>query len=250
MGRINDSWFEFNGVKSSSMGVRIMSAHVSTRGEMRGTQEAVSARNGYLWLSDGTLKAFDEKYTCHVRQSMLHACAAWLSGSGRLRFSHMPDAQYDARPIKAVEYKRITSDTDPIYEFVVTFTCQPYAYVYPPAGDIILTTSGGTLTNPGTAAALPRIAVEGSGYFSLTIGMQTLFFVNVTDGGVIVDSELGDALTLDGTLLANDKIDGDLFQIQPGSNVVSWLTGGENEAGEIVSGSVTKVTITPRWRYM
>lgn len=70
--------------------------------------------------------------------------------------------------------------------------------------------------------------------------METLFFTDV-ESGIIVDSVLMDALTPDGALLANDHVDGTPFEIQPGTNVVSWLTDG---------GSIQSVEITPRWRYI
>ena len=132
--------------------------------------------------------------------------------------------------------------------FTVAWTCAPHRRLYPDAEPITITSSGTAIDNPGTAAALPRVEITGNGDFSITIGMQTAFFRGV-EGGIIVDSELGDALTTDGAQLANDRMDGELYAIQPGTNVVSWLTGGEDEDGNATTGSVSQVRITPRWRY-
>ena len=156
---------------------------------------------------------------------------------------------YDARIVKPIEYKCVIPGEDPLYEFAVTFSCQPFPRVWPEAKPFPVTASGAQFTNPGTAPALPRIEIVGSGSFMLTIGKQTMTFTNV-EGGIIVDSELGDALTLDGALLANDKIDGELFQIQPGWNVVNWLLGGSSDDEDDQPGSIQKITITPRWRYL
>ena len=223
-----------------------MDAHQYARGEARGSQEEVSGRSGYIWLGDGASDAFEIKRTCRAPASRLREIAAWLSGAGRLRFCEEEDAAYEARVIKKVEFKRVAPGADPLYEFAVTFSCQPHPYVWPEAEPVEITESGTELVNPGTAPALPRIAITGSGSFSLSIGKQTLSFTGV-EGGVIVDSELGDALTEDGSLLVNDKISGDLFEIQPGRNTVQWIEGGMNEEGDD-PGSVLKVTITPRWR--
>lgn len=254
MGRLNDSWFEFNGVKSNDMGVRIMSAHMFSRGKMRGTQETVSARDGYLWISDDSMKQYDAKYTCRVLQSNLRACAAWLHGNGMLRFSQEPDAQYSARPIKAIEFKRITLDADPLYKFTVTFTCQPYAYVYPAAEDITITTSGTGFTALGTYFALPKLAIYGSGAFSVTISggghSSSMFFTGVPSGGIVVDSELMDALTMDGAGLLNRCIrsgSDDFFRIWPGANTLTWGLGSGDEEE---SGGITKIVLTPRWRWL
>ena len=250
MPRINQSWFEFNGKKSTDMDVRLMDVHLFSRGEDRGAQTAVAGRSGYVWIGDGANGEFDIKRTCRAPVSQLRRISAWLSGSGNLRFSQEEDAMYEARIIKAIEYKRVLPGMNSLYEFAVTFSCQPFPRVWPEAEPIEITQSGTELVTRGTAPALPRIEIAGSGDFYLTIGMQTLAFTNV-DGGIIVDSELGDALTADGALLANDCVDGELFRIQSGLNTVSWILGGtDDDTGEPTPGSIQKVTITPRWRYL
>ena len=227
----------------------MMDVHVFSRGQARGAQKTVAGRSGYVWIGDGASEAFDIKRTCRAPASRLREISAWLSGAGSLRFSAEEDAMYDARIVKPVEYKCKIPGADPIYEFAVTFSCQPFPRVWPEAKPVPITVSGTELRNPGTAPALPRIEIVGSGSFLLTIGKQAMVFSDV-DGGIIVDSELGDAFTTDGALLANEHIDGELFQIQPGLNVVSWIPGGVGEEDADVPGSVESVTITPRWRYM
>ena len=247
---MNTSWFEFNGKKSTDMDVRLTDVHLFSRGEARGEQKTVAGRSGYVWLGDGATEAFEIKRTCRAPSTRLRQISAWLSGAGGLRFSQEENAMYDARVVKAIEYKRVIPGMNPLFEFSVTFSCQPFPRIWPEAAPVEITASGTELRNPGTAPALPMIEIIGSGDFALTIGMQTLAFTGV-EGGIIVDSELGDALTADGALLANDRIDGELFQIQPGLNVVSWLLGGTDEENDAdTPGSIEKVTITPRWRYM
>ena len=230
------------------MDVRIMDVHHFYHGAARGSQETVAGRDGYVWLGDGAIEAFDIKHTCRAPSTRLREITAWLAGSGGLRFSAEEDAMYDARIVKAIEYKKVIPGMNPIFEFAVTFSCQPFPRVWPEAEPIVITKSGTDLPNPGTAPALPRIEIVGSGSFALTIGKQTLAFTGV-EKGIIVDSELGDAFTPDGALLANDKIDGELFQIQPGFNVVSWVLGAAGEEDADLDGTVEKVTVTPRWRY-
>ena len=176
------------------------------------------------------------------RLSRLDSAAAWLTGSGPLRFSWAEDRAYDARAAKSSDAAQVSPDADPLMEFDVTFTCQPFRRLVPEAAPFTISSSGESFTNPGTAPSLPRVKITGSGDFSVSIGMETLFFSGVSGGGIIVDSELMDALTYDGELLANDRVSGTPFQIQPGVNVVSWLA----ESGS----SVTAVEILPRWRYL
>lgn len=249
MARNNNSWFEFSGINSRDMGVQLKDAHIDFSGKWRGELKEVPGRNGFIWQGENAREYFEIKRVCRVRESNKRAAKAWLMGQGRLRFSHEPDAEYDARIIRKIDFKMVCSGTDPIYEFSVVFTCQPDPYIYPPAEDFTVISTGTQIPVPEHAYSLPRITITGNGDFSLTIGMQTVYFRDVKDG-IIIDSELGDALTLDGSQLANDKMDGPLFEIQPGYNAISWLTGGTDEDGNAISGTITQITITPRWRYI
>lgn len=212
-------------------------------------RKKVAGRNGALKYGPRTYNDVQVRIECDVRdETKLPEVLAWLTGEGRLRFSDEPEYTYDASVEK--EYSR-----SPIMSrykgqrFTVTWTCHPFRRLYPEAGAIAFSEPG-MIENPGTAPSLPLIKIVSSGTFSLTIGMQTVRFTDVDGGGIIIDSELGDALTLDGAQLANDKMDGPLFEIQPGYNGISWFAGGEDDEGNVLSGSVTQVTITPRWRYI
>ena len=250
MARNNNSWFEFSGINSRDMGVHLKDAYVDFSGCWRGEIKVVPSRNGYIWQGENAREYFEIKRVCRVRESNKRAVKAWLSGQGLLRFSHEADAQYVAQVIQKIDFKMVCPGTDPIYEFSVVFTCQPDPYIYPPADDFTATETGAQIPMPEHAYSLPRVTIHGSGTFSLTIGMQTVFFSNVVGGGIIVDSELGDALNLEGNQLANECMDGELFKIQPGYNGISWLEGGTDEDGNATSGNVTAVIITPRWRYI
>ena len=75
----------------------------------------------------------------------------------------------------------------------------------------------------------------------VAIGRQVMFFTGISDG-VIVDSALMDALTLDGGGLLNNHVSGDFFTLDPGyPTTVSWTL----DSGAALS----KIIITPRWRY-
>lgn len=248
MNRITEAWFEFKGIRSDEMGIFLRQMATRFVPGVNIARKKVAGRDGDLKYGPRTYNSVQVRIECDVRdESKLPAVLAWLTGEGRLRFSDEPEYAYDASVEK--EYSR-----SPIMSrykgqrFTVTWICQPFRRLYPEPGAIAFSAPG-TLENPGTATALPLIRIVGSGSFSLTIGMQTVYFNNI-EGGIAIDSELGDALTLDGSQLANDKMSGSLFEIQPGYNGISWLEGGEDDEGNPISGSVTQVTITPRWRYI
>lgn len=245
---LSEGWFEFKGVKSSDMGIRLQSMPNRSIPGIKAKRQSVAGRDGGITYGDTSFEDAAASIQCDVRDtSKLLEILAWLTGKGPLRFSDEPDLMYDAHIISGFTRSSITALMSG-QRFTVEWECAPFRRLYPEAADLVFIAAG-AFENPGTAPSLPRIAIYGSGSFSLTIGMQTAFFSGVEDG-IIIDSELGDALTLDGAQLANDRMTGELFKIQPGYNVVSWLTGGEDDEGNAVSGSISQVVITPRWRYI
>lgn len=242
MKRHSEAWFEFGGIKNTELGVEMISMPARNLPIQRGKSYCVSGRSGMLWRSDGAYDNVEISLEFIVPDEVnIIAVNGWLSGSGLLRFSDEPEYAYEARISRNFKRQSVTPRMT-AQRYAVTFTCHPFRLLYPEADAFTISASGSTFNNPGTAPSKPRLKITGSGDFSVTIGMETLFFSGVTDGGIIVDSQLMDALTYDGALLANDRISGMPWTLQPGWNVVSWLT----ETGSYVSG----IEITPRWRYL
>lgn len=246
MPRINSTWFEFRGENSQEYNVRIMDNFSVSAPGVRGTSKTVAGRSGDLWLSTGEYNVIDIKHTIRVPMSRYGDMLRWLDGSGSLVFSQSPEYAYKARfnrngggNSRGIEFKSVTKGADPLLEGQIVFTCQPFRYMNPEPKTEEFTSSG-TIYNPGTASSQPKVTITGSGDFSVTIGGETLYFTGIS-GGIVVDSELMDALTLDGTALLNNNMSGTPWQIQPGANAVNW---------EVSTGSVTKVEILPRWRFL
>lgn len=239
MNRLTEAWFEFGGRNSTEFGILMREMPVRQQPALRGKAVTVSGAHGTRWQSDGGYDTIDVSVEFVAADaSRIKDINAWLTGFGALRFSDEPDVAYDARIVKAYKRQSVTPRLDgQVYS--ITFSCQPFKRLIPAAEPITITASGTTIPNPGTAPSQPRVTIAGSGNFSVTIGMETLFFADVS-GGIIVDSELMDAFTADGKLLYNDHMEGEPWQIMPGDNVVSW----ETEDGS----RVDSVTILPRWR--
>jgi predicted phage tail component-like protein len=247
--RLTEAWFEFKNTRSTTLGILMAEMPQRTVAARNSTRKKVAGRSGRIRTSDGSYDDITIQLKFDARdESKLRQIDALLTGSGPLRFSDDAELIYDA-VIEASPSRQSIRPRFGGQTYTVKFICAPFKTLYTPAQNIVKTASGETISNPGTAPALPRIAVVGSGSFSLTIGAQTMFFEGVTDG-IVIDSQVGDVFTADGTLLANDKAAGELFAIQPGTNTVSWIEGGTDDEGQAVSGSVTSVTITPRWRYV
>lgn len=242
MARVNNGWLEFAGRKSTEFGARLMDPIRYIRPGMRGTAHEAAGLSGDLWQTDNAYDTVDLKRNLRFKLSRLEEVSAWLTGAGLLRFSWAENRAYEARAVKAVSMKQVSVGDDPLIEGNFVFACQPFRRLYPEAGAFTISASNEQFSNPGTAPARPRVKISGSGNFSVTIGMETLFFTGVDGGGIIVDSELMDALTYDGALLANDKMSGTPWQIMPGLNAVLWETGD--------GGRVDDIEILPRWRYI
>lgn len=241
MRKITEFWFEFNGIRDTTKGVMLADVPNRFHPATRGQQLTTPGRHGYIWVPEDAYAQDTIKVKCFTSDSAnMDDINAWLSGAGLLRFSDEPTRAYEARVIKRFERtNRLSRFT--MQEFTVVFECQPFRLYHPAATDISITASNTKLTNPGTAPSAPRLTIAGGGSFSVTIGMQTQFFEGVTGGGIIVDTELMDAFTFDGSTLANSRVSGEFMAIPPGDSYITWI---------VESGSVSKVTIRPRWRYL
>ena len=239
MKRLNEAWFEFKGIRSDAMGIMLRSMPTRSVPGRNYKRQNVSGRDGTILQGDGTYKDATVKLECDVHdESRMSEILAWLSGEGQLVFSDEPNMAY----VASVEKEISRSSIIPRFtaqRFTVTWTCEPFRLMIPPADPIIITKSGTVINNPGTVYAMPAVKIAGSGNFMVTIGMETMFFTEIV-GGVIVDSALMDAFTYDGALTCNDNVSGSPYRIRPGANAVSWIA----EDGAAIS----SIEITPRWR--
>lgn len=240
---MND-FFTWNGTDCRDYGIRAVELPPISFAEERVTWKDIAGRSGSLAVleGEGVYKDLTLKCSCRVDDTAnLSAIGAWLSGSGKVCFANRPEGYYKGRISAAIEWDRITQG-HAHREFTVTWRCVPFCYLYD-SSDIVTTAASCTITNPGTAASQPKIVIEGSGDFTVSLGGQMVLLTNVS-GGIVLDSELMDALNVAETQLLNDQMSGDFFEIQPGGSTLSWEAYDENDN----AGTVTKMTVTPRWR--
>ena len=103
------------------------------------------------------------------------------------------------------------------------------------------------LTGPRRALA-PRLYEELRE--ALASGRESLLVLVPEQYTLEAERELMDALTMDGAGLLNRCIlsnSDDFFRIWPGSNVISWGVGSGDEEE---NGSISKIIIMPRWRWI
>lgn len=222
----------YNGVTASSLGAIVTDISPPVRAGRRIQSVEVPGRSGALHIDDGSFAPVIKTVGLGlVTLSKLDVIHGWLSGSGTLVCSTEPERAYNVHQIAEVAWTRIGRR---LYQAVVQFECDPFRYLHPAAADIVLTQAG-NVTNPGSAWSEPLLVIEGSGDISLAIGNQVLSLTDITDE-ISLDCAARIAYSDDSAM--DSHMNGNFPLLPPGINAISW------------TGNVTKLTITPRWRYL
>ena len=236
-------WFTWKGEKSTVYGIRVLQQPPIVLPMERVKYETVTGRAGSLAMVEGSYIYDDVQlpFECIMDNlEQLKAAAAWLQGSGRLEYPGRPGGWYNARIAQQISMEKILAAREH-RQFTLTFRADPFFYLSS-AQDLTTTAASFGIDNPGTVPSEPRITIYGSGSVGLTLGGQ-LVTLHGLDGGIILDTELQDALSLDGAELLNDKMTGDFMTIPTGHSTLEWF---EDETS--TGGSVTRIDIMPRWR--
>ena len=229
-------YFIWNGVDCRTKGIHVSELPPITIPLERSTQTTVPGRPGSLTQLEGD-DVYDDMIltaTCFIADpAQIPAIAAWLKGKGTVTFANRTGGHYNARIANQIPFEKVLRG-NPHCSFAVNFRCYPFWY-QENVSDVTITTSGDTITNPGSVYSEPLITVYGSGNITLMIGTTIVELTNVS-GSIVLDCALKEAYK--GTTLMNDHMSGDFPVLKPGLNAVSW------------SGNVTSIVISPRWRYL
>ncbi|PYE95041.1 phage tail protein [Bacillus sp. 196mf] len=186
---------------------------------------SLTKKNGY---EDVTFKIDFNLLEDYNIKSLLRRIKAWLLNAKTLSFTD--DNVY--RKIKSVEIGSIANEIEEYGQFEVTFVADPFEYAILQPLEITKTT---TLVNSGTKYSLPKITIFGSGSITVTINDVSFLIKNV-NSSVVIDSELKEAYS--NTTPMNSNMIGNFPTFFEGANTIKW------------TGTVTKLQIDPRWRYL
>ena len=229
-------YFIWNGVDCRTKGIHVSELPPITIPLERSKQTNVPGRPGSLTQLEGD-DVYDDMIltaTCFIADpAQIPAIAAWLKGKGTVTFANRTGGHYNARIANQIPFEKVLRG-NPHCSFAVNFRCYPFWY-QENVSDVTITTSGETITNPGSVNSEPLITVYGSGNITLMIGTTILELTNVSSN-IVLDCALKEAYK--GTTLMNDHMSGDFPVLKPGLNAVSW------------SGNVTSIVISPKWRYL
>jgi phage-related protein len=232
--------FSWKGVLASSKGIVVERQAQYIRPAQRQDKVSIPGRSGSLHLVQGNWPVYETVlYSpgCWLAPAVdAQSVADYLSGEGLVIFGSMQERAYQARLVNQIPFTRL-DETAGYAGFSPIFECEPLAYQSVPAADLTITNSGSVISNPGTAHAFPVIRVYGNGDILLTVTGQTVHLMGITSG-ILLDWTMGDALALDGSTMLNNRVSGDAQALYPGNNPISW------------TGDVSKVEITPNWRYV
>lgn len=225
----------FKGTTSTSKSVTVLKYPEIVKPTLRVETVKVPGRDGELTLSGvPSYEAMVLECECMVPSvDKISAAAAWLTGRGDLVLGNDPTYAYDAQVIDEIRFEKIMRG-HAHRRFTVPFLCQPLKKKAETEPNIELTAPG-TVVNIGHVPSRPLIKIEGSGNVVLAVGAYSLSITDISTS-ILIDSDLGMATT--GTVNESYKVSGAWPLLVVGNNAVGW------------TGAVTKVTITPRWRYL
>ena len=238
------NYFEYKGIRSSDMGLRIESKNVFSGPEYEVDFLSIPGRDGDLIAGSGrfpnvqvTYSVFIPAKTISELSQKITAVKAWLYSG--LNSYHTLSDTYDTAFFRHAVFAGkldIEDELNRIGIFTISFSCKPFRYDAAGTESVTLAT-GEVLLNPYPFASKPILRIEGSGKGTLTIqseGSNATWNFTAIDGYVEGDSEQMNFYK--DTEPKNDTVSGDGFPLlYPGENTVSF------------SGGITAVTVIPRW---
>lgn len=227
----------FKGTTASSKNVTVLKYPEIVKPTLRVETVKVPGRDGELTLSGmPSYEAMVLECECMVPSvDKISAAAAWLTGRGDLVLGNDPTYAYDAQVIDEIRFEKILRG-HAHRRFTVPFLCNPLKKAAATESNIELTAPG-TVNNIGHVPSRPLIKIEGSGNVVLAVGAYSLAVTDISTS-ILIDSDLGMATNAAGTVNESYKVSGAWPLLVVGNNAVGW------------TGTVSKVTITPRWRYL
>ena len=229
--------FTWNGTSCLNKGIVLQTAPEIVKPEERVSHVVIPGRAGELTIAEGTdiYNSYIQTLTMIAEDpAKLAEAEKWLRGDGYVTFSVQPTLKQRARVINAVNFTKLSHNLNR-WSGDVQFYCDPLKEQITEEA-VEVTSSGTTVSNPGDVVSRPRIKITGSGTITLTAGGKTLTLTGV-ESGWYVDSDLQWVTDGNGTPLQG-VYTGEFPVFNPGNNTMQF------------TGSVTKLTIEGRWRYL
>lgn len=198
---------------------------------------SILGRNGVLTKDYGFLdRTITVNFNFKIRDreenmsKKIRNISSWLINAKKITFTDDKEVYYK---VKSVNISDIARNLRVFGSFSVTFTIEPFAY-YSLNSKLVLTNST-KIFNIGSYESEPYIKIYGSGNVTLNINDKETILKSINEY-IEIDTEIKE--THKNYESMNDKKVGDYPVFKIGENSISW------------TGSVTRVEIEPRWRFL
>lgn len=224
-----NTYFTYNGIKSSDMGVILCVTPPITRASKRYNQIYVDGKDG-CEVDELGYSAYEKKLQIGINKGAdLDEIMDWLTGEGKLTIWNEPDVYYEVKILQQIDYTRALR----FHTATVTCLCQPYKY-----STTETTVAGLTINNTSNCIQLPTIKVTGTGEITLKVNNVEICSVTLSSSVpyISMDSTTQDAYY--NSALANRSMSGDFIRFAKGSNTLAY------------TGTVTAIDIKYRERWL
>ena len=229
----------YDGESSLDYGIVVSEAPSFDRGARKGTIANVPGRNGSVLFQEDAFSDVTRDYRVWLTDdakkdlvTYVNEFTAWLyskRGYLRLEDSFEPDtfrlAYFNGG--QEIENRMMQAG-----ETTISFTCRPERF-YKTGEQVIEIQNGDVIVNDTRFASKPLIYIEASSE-TVTVSIGDESIVAEVDDYIYIDCERMNAYRL-ASENKNADVSGDFPTIKPGSNNIS------------ITGTVTKVTIVPRY---
>lgn len=227
---MNAPYFIWKGISSIDKKIIVTRLPDIERADSNAEKIAVPGRDGFLIDDDGTYQGTVKPVQCKLDDGDINDIASWLTGTNEVVFSNEPDYKYSATIINKIPFIKVVPI---LHDFIILFDCQPHKGLV--ANDVITLTVAGSITNPSAAYSKPIIKIYGTGDVVVTINSVS-FTIKGVNAYATVNSEIEDCYK--DTTSMNNSMEGEFPKLAAGVNSISW------------TGTVTKLEITPNWRWL
>lgn len=243
MKAISKPWFEFKGVRNTEIGVLMVNMPIRQQPVIQGDKTTIKGRDGFLFVPSNSYGSITISQDIVVPDAHnLPRVLAWLNGRGDLSFFDSAGYAYDAMILTAFKRQNVAKRLEG-EKMTIQWTCQPFKHAVNDAD--ISFTSNGAFSGMGDVSAKPIIKVEGNGSAELGINGNVFTLSLVSGEPLYLDCDAGVAYVIDDGVR---YFAGNNVSINDGSDWYELNPKGYVNRISSMSG-ISKVTITPRWRW-
>lgn len=235
------SW---NDGRSDQMGVIIEKYPNYTKPQRKMDKYTVPGRNGDILMVQDAWEDVEQKYDLIIGDGEKHSApeyfdrlASWLcapAGYQELWDSFDPEHYRLAYISDQINMESLSIGN--VGRIGVVFTCKPQKYLVSGKAEITITTTGFKIYNPTAYSSKPMVHVTGASG-TVTVNGTIFSITSIPSGGIYIDCEEMDCYDDNGANVNST--------VSSNTNEFAVLKPGENVTG--FTGSITAITITPRW---